>query len=104
MSSTGIAVDPGTVADGLSEEAVEMCIGMFSRGAKVEVNISPPHANLHANRAALEELEARAYILHEHDPVCDIHTYRGTNATSLVKTTVRGRATAMRLLGLSELP
>jgi len=92
--------DAALAAEGLSEEAVELCIGWFSRGSKVELNISPPHANLHANRAALDELEARGHIVHEHDARRDVHTYRGTAATALVRTSARGRATAMRLLGI----
>ena len=87
-------------AEGLSEEAVELCLGWFSRGAKVELNISPPHENLHANRAALDELVARGHILHVHDPRRDVHTYRGTCASALVRTSDRGRRTAMRLLGI----
>jgi hypothetical protein len=88
--------------DGLSEEAVELCVGWFARGSKVVLTISPPHANLHANRAALDELVARGHILHEHDGARDAHVYRGTSATSDVRTSPRGRATAMRLLGISE--
>lgn len=86
--------------DGLSEEAVELCVGWFAKGANVVLTISPPHANLHANRAALDELVARGHILHEHDEARDAHVYRGTNATSDVRSSARGRATAMRLLGI----
>lgn len=93
-------INPATVAHGLSEEAVELCVGWFSRGSRVEVNIAPPHANLHANRAALDELEGRGYIEHDHDAPSDVHTYRGTAATAIVKASPRGRATAMRLLGI----
>lgn len=86
--------------EGLSEEAVELCVGWFAKGANVVLTISPPHANLHANRAALDELVARGHILHEHDGARDAHVYRGTSATSDVRSSVRGRATAMRLLGI----
>lgn len=95
-----MSAEANAAAEGLSEEAVELCVGWFSRGAKVEVNISPPHENLHANRAALDELEARGHVLHVHDARRDVHTYRGTTASALVKTSDRGRKTAMRLLGI----
>lgn len=95
-----MSAEANAAAEGLSEEAVELCVGWFSRGAKVEMNISPPHENLHANRAALDELEARGHVLHVHDPRRDVHTYRGTTASALVKTSDRGRKTAMRLLGI----
>jgi hypothetical protein len=92
--------EAAAAAEGLSEEALELCVGWFARGSKVELNISPPHANLHANRAALDELEARGHVSHVHDAKRDVHTYRGTAATALAKTSRRGRATAMRLLGI----
>ena len=97
---------PGTGASlaapetGLSEEAVELCVGWFAKGSKVTLTISPPHANLHANREGLDELVARGHILHEHDEARDAHVYRGTSATFDVRTSARGRTTAMRLLGI----
>ena len=98
--TTGDAAARTAPEDGLSEEAVELCVGWFAKGSGVTLTISPPHANLEANRAALDELVARGHILHGHDTARDAHVFCGTSATSDVRSSARGRATAMRLLGI----
>jgi hypothetical protein len=96
MSETISAND---LAAGLSDEAISLCLGWFSFGSKATVNIDPPHANLHANKAGLDELVAAGHITHEYDKRRDRHTYKGSQAASLIRTSDRAKAVVQKLLG-----
>src|SRR3546814_13664080 len=64
------------LAAGLSDDAIALCLGWFSFGSKATVNINPPHANLHANTASLDELMVAGHITYEYDDRRDRHTYK----------------------------
>ena len=95
MSETISAND---LAAGLSDEAISLCLGWFSFGSKATVNIDAPHANLHANKAGLDELVAAGHITHEYDARRDRHTYKGSQAASLIRTSDRAKAVVQKLL------
>src|SRR3546814_3027674 len=65
---------------GLSDDAIALFHGGFSFGSKATVNINPPHANLHANKASLDELMVAGHITYEYDARRDRHTYKGTRS------------------------
>jgi hypothetical protein len=66
----------------VSDDAIVLAFGWFSFGAKASVTSSPPHANMAANRAALDELLAAKLITHEHEYHkrfdIDRHHFKGT--------------------------
>lgn len=71
------------IAANLSDEAIIVGFGWFSFGAKAKVTSNPPHANLKARQAALDELLAKNLITHEHEVdkrfKIDRHHFQGTN-------------------------
>ena len=69
---------PNQLAEPLSDAAITLCLGWFMFGAKATVNISPPHANLHQNKGALDELVEAGLITHSYEERRDIHSYKGT--------------------------
>jgi hypothetical protein len=83
---------PDQLADTLSDQAIALCLGWFSFGAVGEVNISPPHAALAANKEGLDELVTAKFITHSHEAHRDIHTYKGSRATELVTRSARAKA------------
>jgi hypothetical protein len=91
--------DPGTadgVAARLSDEAILVAFGWFSFGSKASVTSNPPHANMKARQAALDELLAANLITHEHESEpryrIDRHHFRGTQAVMDLFGTKRGKA------------
>ena len=69
-------------ASTLSDEAIIVAFGWFSFGAKATVTSHPPHANMIARQAALDELLAANLITHERETnrrlKIDRHIFRGT--------------------------
>lgn len=96
MSDTVSAND---LAASLSDDAIALCLGWFSFGSKATVNIDAPHANLHANKAGLDELVAAGHITLEYDKRRDRHTYKGSEAATLIRTSDRAKAVVEKLLG-----
>jgi hypothetical protein len=78
----------------LSDEAIILAFGWFSFGAKASVTSHPPHANMKANQAALDELLAAGLITHEHEqrPGIDRHHFRGSTALTGLLETKRAKA------------
>src|SRR3546814_17761157 len=86
------------LAAGLSDDAIALCLGWFSFGSKATVNINPPHANLHANKASLDELMVAGHITYEYDARRDRHTYKGTSATITIRSSARAKAIVDKLI------
>lgn len=91
---------PDAPAEGLSDDAVKLCLGWFSFGAKGTVNISPPHENKTLNQAAIDELLAIGAIVHSHEAHRDIHTYAGTSMCDAINKTPRARSILKSVLGV----
>lgn len=93
------------VAEALSDEAIIVAFGWFSFGAKASVTSNPPHANMKARQAALDELLDAKLIAHEHENRprygIDRHHFKGTwdltdmlsteRANAVLKTALEGR-------------
>src|SRR3546814_4727038 len=75
------------LAAGLSDDAIALCLGWFSFGSKATANINPPHANLHANKASLDELMVAGHITYEYDARRDRH--RSEEHTSELQSLMR---------------
>lgn len=86
------------LAEGLSDAAIVLCLGWFSFGSKATVNIDAPHANLHANKEAIDELVAAGHITHSYDERMDRHTYKGSTAATLIRTSDRAKAIVAKLV------
>lgn len=95
-------INANEVAEGLSDAALELCLGWFSFGSKATVNIGAPYANLEANKDAINELLAAGHIVHSFDSWRKVHTYKGTVTTGLIRTSDRAKAILMKRLGIEE--
>jgi len=88
--------DLDTLAAGLSDEAIIIGFGWFSFGSKASVTSSPPHANMQARQAGLDELLAAGLITHEHEyhkrHGIDRHHFKGTRAIMDLFGTERAKA------------
>ena len=80
----------------LSDEAIIVAFGWFSFGEKATVTSNPPHGNMKARQAALDELIAADLITHEHETHkrygIDRHHFKGTRALSEMLATDRAKA------------
>lgn len=90
------------VAGRLSDDAILLAKGWFSFGSKASVSSHPPHANMKANQAALDELLAADLITHEHETHkrygIDRHHFKGTTAITDVLQTTRAKTLLLDLL------
>lgn len=87
----------------LSDAAKELAGAWFSFGPKATINISPPHANLRANKAALDELVEAGLVTHEHEAERDIHTFKGTaDIVPIAKESLRAYLSKLGLLSSGQ--
>jgi hypothetical protein len=84
----------------LSDDAIKLAFGWFSFGSKATVTSNPPHANMGANRAALDELLAAKLITHEHETHygADRHIFKGTKAIGELLQTERAKSVLLAAL------
>ena len=92
------------IAEGLSDETIIVAFGWFSFGAKAKVTSNPPHANMKARQAALDELLALNLIIHEHEIdkryKIDRHHFQGTNDLMDVLRSERSKAVLKAAMGV----
>jgi len=93
--SVGRSGEGEALAESLSDEAIIVGFGWFSFGAKASVTSNPPHANMQARQAALDELLAAGLITHEHEYHkryrIDRHHFKGTRELQEVFSTERAQ-------------